>query len=391
MYKINKFVTSDCTGCRACEQNCPKNSIEMIANAEGFLIANKNNNSCIGCGLCERTCPQLNIDKFKMHVPDEVYGSRCKDNSILKSSSSGGLFTTISNWVLDNDGVVFGCAFDKKLNPIHIYVNNNEDLVKLRGSKYVQSDTLNTYSEAINFLNENRWVLYSGTSCQIAGLKSLLKKNYSKLITVDIICHGVASPMVFNDYISWLEQKSGIKVIDYNFRSKDKRKKKFIIKQTFQNKVIYKNALLDPYYSAFLSGKMFRESCYQCKYASKKRVSDITLGDFWGVEKVNHNFDNEKDTSLVLINSKKGKEIFATIKTRIEYFDTTYEEASKYNKNIVCPKGSIPPERLLIFKRYRTQDINTFFSQTLTSTINWKKVIFNMLPHIIRKFIKIYF
>ena len=196
MENISKLNKNNCTGCRMCEQICPVNAIKMIENKEGFIEPVIDKTKCINCGLCSKRCPQLNEIKredYKM----EVYAAKNKNIEEQKSSSSGGVFSVLANYVLENNGIVFGCAFNDNLIAEHIGIEDKNELYKLRGSKYVQSNTKNTFKDVKENLENSRMVLYSGTPCQIAGLKQFLGKEYDNLYTVDLVCHGVPSPKLF--------------------------------------------------------------------------------------------------------------------------------------------------------------------------------------------------
>lgn len=327
-------ITEFCTGCRACEQLCPKQCISMKSNKEGFLTAEIDENVCIHCGLCQKRCPQNNMpDK---HNPIKVLAVRYKKDKELKNSASGGAFVALAHQILERNGVVFGAAYGEDWKVGHIAVRKEEDLYKLQGSKYVQCDTLHTYSEVKTLLSEGKKVLFSGTPCQIGGLRSFLRKDYDNLFTVDLICHGVASPKLFQKYIEWLGKETKGKILYYNFRDKSggwglgyKAKTK--------TKTKTKTANLDPYYYHFLKGDTYRECCYRCRYCTQERISDITVGDYWGIEREHPKFYSTKGVSVMLLNTEKALNCFEQAKSMFYIQESTFKQASRNNHNLLSP------------------------------------------------------
>ena len=335
MKNILELDKKSCTGCRMCEQICPVKAIRMVENNEGFIEPVVDNNKCINCGLCSKRCPQLNniLDENSRTI--EVYAAKNKNIEEQKTSSSGGIFSVLSNYVLDKNGKVYGCTLDDNLNIKHIGISNKAELNKIKGSKYVQSNTENTFEEVKEDLRNDKFVLYSGTPCQIAGLKAFLGKEYNNLITVDLVCHGVPSPKLFKAYLKWLENKSDSKIKTYEFRNKEKNAWGLTAKIVFENgKVKYVKAETDPYYKTFLDSKTYREVCYNCKYANENRVGDITLADYWGIEKEHPEFYDENGVSAILINTIKGKEIFEKVRDNIEVEKSTIEKVARKNGNL---------------------------------------------------------
>lgn len=327
-------ITEFCTGCRACEQLCPKQCISMKSNKEGFLTAEIDENVCIHCGLCQKRCPQNNMpDK---HNPIKVLAVRYKKDKELKNSASGGAFVALAHQILEQNGVVFGAAYGEDWKVGHIAVRKEEDLYKLQGSKYVQCDTLHTYSEVKTLLSEGKKVLFSGTPCQIGGLRGFLRKDYDNLFTVDLICHGVASPKLFQKYIEWLGKETKGKILYYNFRDKSggwglgyKAKTK--------TKTKTKTANLDPYYYHFLKGDTYRECCYRCRYCTQERISDMTVGDYWGIEREHPKFYSTKGVSVMLLNTEKALNCFEQAKSMFYIQESTFKQASRNNHNLLSP------------------------------------------------------
>ena len=322
-----------CMGCHACYNRCPVQAIEMVEDEKGFKYPQVNKEKCINCGLCERVCPILNQRKVK-NTP-KAYAVKNKNEEVREKSSSGGMFSLLAEKVLQDGGVVFGVAFDENWQLKHIYVENIEDLQIFRGSKYLQSIVGETYSKLKDFLIEGRKVMYTGTPCQIEGLKSYLGKEYENLFTQDIICHGVPSPKVHERYLKYLRDKYKTKNIkNIIHRTKINGWKNWCVNIKFDNSEYIKAHEQDPYMQAFLRNTSLRESCYNCQFKKKHRISDITLADFWGIENIAPEMDDNKGTSLVIINSEKGKQIFEQIKDKIIYKQVDFDEAIRYNPSM---------------------------------------------------------
>lgn len=322
MKNISELDKNNCTGCRMCEKICPVNAIKMIENKEGFIEPKVDEEVCISCGLCARRCPQINsIENNDRLDKIEVYAAKNVNVEEQKESSSGGIFSVLANYVLDKNGTVYGCAFNDDLVAEHIRIDNKKELYKLRGSKYVQSNTRNTFVEVKEDLLNDKYVLYSGTPCQIAGLKSYLGKEYERLILIDILCHGVPSPYIFEKYKFWLEKKYNSKIYNYSFRNKEKLYwgLGYGIKLKLKDKFKYINGDEDKYMYSFSKGITLREVCYNCKYCNKNRIGDITIGDFWGIEKIYPRLYDKYGVSLVIINSLKGKMIFKELCSNLNF------------------------------------------------------------------------
>ena len=366
----------DCCGCTACEQVCPKSCISFGADTEGFLYPTVDENLCIECGKCIKHCPILS--DVKRGTSPKVFAAKYKDRNTVFKSTSGGIFIPLAKFIIDKGGAVFGCAFDEALTARHIKIESVDQLYKLQSSKYVQSNTEGIYSEVKAELDKGRYVLFSGTGCQAAGLKNFLDKNYDRLITVDIICHGVPSPKLFDKYIGYMGQKLGNKLTDYNFRSKEKRGWDLYYKATAKNKSKSDYGFFDPYYNAFLTCKTYRESCYNCKFANSQRAGDITLGDYWGIQKMHPEFYDDNGVSLVLINSDKGQKLWEKISPEIEAVPSTLEKASVMNKNLSSPSAR-PECRDTIYDGI-DGNFEEYVKTKLAYKINYKTKLKKMIP-----------
>lgn len=307
----------DCCGCTACQQICPSSAIEMKPDEEGFLYPEINQDECTDCGLCREVCAfQNGYDTSKNFAIPYVYAVKHANEEVRMSSSSGGAFTAISDYILNAGGYICGVTFDENMNVVHQIVSTKEDRERLKGSKYVQSNLGNTYLEIRDLLRQNEKVLFTGTPCQNAGLKSFLSDvNTENLFLCDIVCHGTPSPLMWREHITQLECKENSKIVRYHCRSKVKGwhgHNEMVIYE--KGKKDYKSILSQKHKVLFYSHNILRPSCHYCRYTNLNRPSDLTIADFWGIEKVMPDFDDNKGVSMVLINSPKGQMLFDNIK-----------------------------------------------------------------------------
>ncbi len=306
-----------CTGCTACKNICPKDAIEMIRDEEGFLYPKVNEQNCIKCGLCKKICPVLN-KLLREDFKQEGYIFQHSNKKIRKESTSGGAFTAISEYILKNGGVVYGVGFDSNFNVKHIRITQEKDLYKFRNSKYVQSDPNSTFLQVLDDLKKNLLVCYSGTACQIEGLKAFLRKDYENLITVDVVCRAVPSPLLWKKYFDYRNNQKNIKKI--YFREKFYGYKYSNLSIYNENDCIYHNGIdTDPYLRAFFSNIACRPSCYNCHFKEQLHKSDFTIWDCFEVDKFSKDFDDDLGTTRVLINSQRGRKIFDNIKIEHKY------------------------------------------------------------------------
>lgn len=373
----------DCCGCSACVQRCPKQCISLHEDAEGFLYPNVDENICISCGLCEKVCPVVN--QSDEHEPLAVYAAMNPDESIRMQSSSGGVFTLLAEKVLAEGGVLFGACFNERWEVVHDFVETKEELARFRGSKYVQSKVGDTFRLAENFLKQGRTVLYSGTPCQIAGLKLFLRKSYDNLLAVDFICHGVPSPGVFRTYlqneinrcaarqgggkntvllpcIPLVSERDGLAckgntIQSISFRDKRNGWKKygFALVLSKASAAGEKNSVLLSYepldnnvfMRGFLRDLYLRPSCYACPHKHLKSGSDITLGDWWGIDSLMPEIDDDRGVSAVTVNTEKGRAALTAIEVHV--YPLPYEELTKRNSALV-KSAAVPENRGDFFK-----------------------------------------
>lgn len=326
----------DCCGCGACLNICPKNCISMQCNDEGFLSPVKNISLCIDCGLCEKVCPFS--DNYTYQTSDDPVVLAAYDDENRIGSSSGGIFYTLAKYIIEErKGWVFGAAFEEKFQLRHVGVNTMEDLQKLRGSKYLQSDMGSVYKQIRVLLADGTFVLFVGTPCQVAGLRAFLRnKDFDNLLTADLVCHGVPPQTLFDKHVEYLEKKHRATLVSYQFRKPDGWGGCEIA--DFANpikRMSLPTYSLSPYLYSFMQAYTYRESCYECKFSQIPRQGDITLADYWGANKFFEGIDISKGVSLVLLNTRKGKTLFNEIKVKCVVYESNLSDASSYNANLI--------------------------------------------------------
>ena len=352
---INIKEKKDCCGCYGCENICPKNSIKMIDDKEGFWYPKVDKETCIECGLCIKVCPIIqNIKKV-----DNIKFLACKNKNLENrlESSSGGVFSLLVENIVDLNGIVFGAEYDENLEVKYSYVYSLEKSQKFRGSKYAQSRIGNSYNNVEKYLNDGKKVLFTGTPCHVAGLKKFLRKDYENLILVDIACHGVPSPLVFKRYKEHISKLAGSKLKSITFRDKSNGWKTYKLKFEFENKTEkLELASENSYMKGFLKDIYLRPSCYGCKFKKPYTEADLTLADYWGVQNIHPEFDDDKGTSLVLVNTEKGQEIMNLISDKMEFIETDGEFAIKNNPCIARPV-KYNPKREGFFEDFEKIDL----------------------------------
>jgi len=311
MNNVNEVIDKEhCCGCTACYACCPVNAITMQPDDEGFLYPIVDYQECVSCGKCVTVCQNIQF----YSEPQHIYASRSIDSLRLRSSS-GGIFSKLAEKILGEGGGICAVGYsDDCKECLHKIIYTIDDLDDLRRAKFVQSKKYNIYREVELQLKQGRTMLFCGTPCEVGGLRQYLDNEYENLLTCDLICGCVSSPDVFRRYIDFLNEKYQSKVISVNFKDKRRGRREKSIAISFQNGYEYYNSILDDDYCvSFHSRYNIRPSCFACKYRSLARVSDITLGDFWAIEKYNKEFDDNKGTSFVLINSAKGERYYNSL------------------------------------------------------------------------------
>ncbi len=324
----------NCMGCYACATICPRTCISMENDNEGFWYPIVDHDRCIECGMCVKVCPIMQIPNKEREQGTKplAYAAYNKDDTIRLGSSSGGLFTLIAEDVLRAGGVVFGACFDDQFNVIHDYVEKVNELSKFQGSKYVQSKIGGNYEQVREFLQHGRLVLFTGTPCQISGLKHYLGKDYENLFCQDIVCHGVPSLKVWQKYVLYRENRADAPARRIAFRRKDRGWKRYSVSFLFNNDTEYLQILhQDLYMQGFLKNICLRPSCHACQFKTVNRESDITLADFWGIQNVLPEMDDDKGTSFVIIHSEKGKRLFERIQRFVVYCEVDVWQGIQHN------------------------------------------------------------
>lgn len=339
-----------CTGCQACRMACPKDCISMKQASNGFYYPSIDAGKCISCGKCQTVCPVANRYKDDCQEP-LCYIAVNNDEDILRDSSSGGVFHEIAEKVLGESGVVFGAAFDEKQNVDIVACDSLEDLKRLHGSKYVQAEVGDTYKEAEKTLKAGKKVLFSGTSCQIGGLYAYLGEEYDNLITVDMICHGVPSPKAWDEYKDSVEKKYGTPIKKVNFRCKDTGWREYSLSFLLEDgKTVQEKVTENLYLRAFITHLIMRPSCYMCSYRQIHRQADITLGDFWAINKCNNWIDDDKGISVVFLHSEKGRTLFDSIKSHFWLEEIDFSKAIMDNSSYLISQEPSPYQRLFNHK-----------------------------------------
>ncbi|MFR2096454.1 Coenzyme F420 hydrogenase/dehydrogenase, beta subunit C-terminal domain [Eubacterium sp.] len=333
---IDKVGEKNCCICGNCVQRCPKEAISLTKNFNTFNYPEINYNLCNGCNRCETVCPTLN--ELNQQQCLGAYMAKNINLTERKLSSSGGMFSVFANYIIENNGLVCGAAFDG-LKVKHIIVDNKADLYKLRGSKYVQSDLGDCFEQIEKYLDNNRLVLFVGCPCQTAALRIYLKKDYSnQLYLVDFICHGMLSQSLFDDYIKYLERKYKSRVVSFSFRDKTDGWIESGPKVKFENGKIKRWPLYeDTYMQGYFSAVCMKNSCYTCKYKNFHSGSDVTFADYWGCEILDPEFYDFYGVSAVVINNENGNLLFNNISNNIEYKAVDLENIVKYNSGLIKP------------------------------------------------------
>ncbi len=396
----------DCVGCGGCAQRCPQKCIDMLEDEQGFLYPKVDVARCIECHLCEKVCPVIN--QANPRKPLATYAAKNPERQIQLASSSGGVFTAMAKAVIDKGGVIFGAKFDVKWNVVHDFITTTEGINDFQTSKYVQSRIGDTFRQAEQFLKDGRPILFSGTPCQLSGLRLFLRKEYKNLIAVDTVCHGVPSPLIWREYLKYVkhsaeqtkdeistsahdrkahagEEDGKLTITSVNFRDKKLGWDKFglsirgiygdgnfginrddnlntdIHSSEKEFEILFEPHFDNPYIQIFLKDLDLRPSCYACPAKCGKSLSDITLADFWGIRRFMPEVYDRNGVSLVMVNSTKGMEFLK--KLPIDFIEASYDEALSRNpsieKSMSCPEQS--PEMWASFHRYGISGLLDFF------------------------------
>lgn len=386
---MNRYLKTnnlaDCCGCSACVQSCPTHCIKMEANSEGFLYpVIEESSKCIECSLCAKVCPMEQENDYEYSA--NYYAAYSTNREQIDNSSSGGLFPELAKEFLNKEGIVFGAYLPEDHKLIHVGISESNELTKLLGSKYIQSDLRNTFSECKQKLTEGKSVLFTGTPCQIAGLRRYLRKDYENLYTADVICHGVPSQKAFDLYVDFLEKKHKAKLVDIDFRDKKRNGWSITLRYTMESpngkrKDYYLISKMSEYFMAFLTSQVLRESCYKCPFASMKRPGDITMGDFWGYQKTRPELKHDEGLSLLLVNTEKGKQLADILLNKGAVLNAVTEESikSSENGNLYHPSKR-PQHRDTIYEEMLAVGFDAVAEKNFRKTQTLKNRIKNLLP-----------
>lgn len=355
-----------CNGCSACVNICPKGCITMVPDAEGFQQPVIDETHCVDCGLCRKACPILR-ESIPASGETLAYAAINQDETVRQTSTSGGIFTLLSQWVMDRGGVVFGVGYNDRFEVLHYHAETAEALAKFRGAKYAQSRLDDTYKKVASCLKEDRYVLFSGTPCQIGGLVVFLGKEYEKLILVDLICHGVPSPKVWAYYIRYRSQQDahGNLPSAINLRSKETGWPGYSIRIDYPGGNTYSTPnSQDPYLRGFVGNLYLRSSCYNCHFKGSIRQSDFTLGDYWGVWDQLPEYHDGKGTSLVLLHTQKAKQLWDEISQHMYFSEVNIATALTENPSATV-SSPLVERRSEFFARYENEDFQALVEELL--------------------------
>lgn len=372
-----------CTGCGACAQKCPSKCISMIRNEEGFLYPKITEDLCVHCNLCIKICP-VNCEQNTSGMISG-YVVRNRNEKVRIESTSGGFFTAIAEYVIQKNGLVYGAAYDANMHVVHIAARKSSEVEKMRGSKYVQSDLGKVYVQVEEDLKNGRFVLFTGTPCQVYGIKAYLGKDYANLILIDLVCHGVSSPLIFAKYVEALEKRYKSKVIDIRFRNKTYGYHSSTMKVCFENgQEYFGSGRIDQMSKAYFEGACSRYSCYECPHKGRKRPGDITVFDGWSANRLTGTrVDDNKGFTNILINTRKGKMILESeLKNKLDIWNAETEDMIMLDGIMIDKKPMMHPVRENILKELNNRDftcvMNKYFPIKMQDRIieQFKNVLF---------------
>lgn len=343
---------TNCCACGACVNVCPKDAVSMKEDQCGFLYPMIDTQKCIGCGRCKKVCSYQN--EKEMNHPLQTWAAVAKNQDLLMNAASGGVFSALADSILKEGGIVCGAAFEQDFTLRHVLIDQRAELSRLRGSKYTQSSTGYTFREIKKQLQGGKKVLFCGTPCQVAGLRSYLGKDYDELITIDLICHGVPSNRMFKDYLRLFEKRRKKKFKEFLFRDKGNGWGINGSARTTDNKRLRVLCTASSYLYFFLHGYIYRENCYNCKYACQNRPGDLTIGDYWGIEKEHSDclksgmIDESKGVSVIIANTEKGKRFIEAHRELFTLCNSTFEKAAHGNAQLNVPTKRSPQREVYL-------------------------------------------
>lgn len=389
---ISILQHEDCCGCKACGDVCPVNCISFIEDVEGFEYPHVELTSCISCGKCIRNCPEINTRFNELFTT--AYASYALDNNERHAGSSGGVFGLLATEVIKRGGKVWGASFDKDLKLKHNCASTINELKPLMRSKYLQSDTSGCYAHIIGDIKDGKLVLFSGTPCQCNAVQNAAGSNSDNLITIEVVCHGVPSQNLFDRTIAWIERCNNYKINSFSFRSKYKNAlhpQAYSYTYTKKGKTKIKNGLhyQNPFYFGFQKYITLRPSCYRCKWARPERCSDITLGDFWGVENYDSSLDAKTGISMVITNTDKGAKLFNQLLRDNKLFVKRVPlSVAIENNGCLSSPTALKPDRQLLFNSLVTESFDKSVHKFLTPRRKWIFDIYYAMPGLLRRTVR---
>lgn len=382
----------DCVGCGACSDICSRNAISFKVDNEGFWYPNVDISKCINCGLCEVVCPIIHapeLNRTNKDIPI-VIAAYHNNSEIRFQSTSGGIFFALSEEILADGGFIGGAVWTDNFDAKHILSDNIADLERIMGSKYIQSETFGFYKQLRRLLFKGKKVLICGCPCQMAAVRSYLGKDYDNLIIIDFICSNICSPKVFRKYLDSLENRYGAKVVKYHPKNKEYGGwHHFAFKAVFKNGAVYhKNGTEDDFTHCFIGSHIAsRPCCFECRFKKIPRISDITIADFWGIDKVNPKMDSPSGTSLVLLNNEKGKRFYHQARHSVTDSLQTIDEALRGNSNLIksIPKSKVDRQRYYFLLDQNGFDEAVRYSRSCRESIP----LIIRIKNVIKKLLKI--
>ena len=354
MIQIDK--KENCTGCSACAMICPKACITMQSDEEGFRYPQVNEKECIHCELCVKTCPELN--HVQRPEPIKIVGLKNRNGKMAMESASAGVSAALCDFIVQHNGVVAGAVYNEDFSVSHVILSDAKELPRLNSSKYQQSNINHIYKDIRSLLKQEKTVLFIGTPCQVAGLKHFLQKDYPNLYTCDLICHGVPSPKVFQSYLHFIEKKYKRKTASINMRDKTLGWNTPGIRIQFTDEYsIFRNKETNLFNGIYSVHYATRPSCHACLYANMKREGDLTIGDFWGIEKRHPDFFDKHGVSLVLINTEKGEKLLNEILPQFEWIISNKDECMQPNLAFPAPQSPVHEKFFQDFNKYDFETI----------------------------------
>ncbi len=371
-----------CCGCSACVSICRKNAIRMVQDKEGFMYPKADAALCNNCGLCEKVCPVMNKEMPRTQDLKKAYLIQHRNKEILAESTSGGAFTAIAEYVIRQGGVVFGAAFDAKFRVVHTSASTHTELAKFRNSKYVQSDLRDTFRQVKSLLSDGRLVCYSGTPCQIQGLRRYLMKDYENLILVDVVCRAVPSPGVWKKYFAWENAKDAIESVRFRDKARGYQYSTMAIRP--QNGRIRREGIeSQPWLRMFFSGMIIRPSCAVCPFREPHRISDLTIWDCYNVYQLDKRLNEQLGVTRVLVHTKKGLDILISQRENILAHEIAYEDAVRGVKEM-RESPAMHPARRQFFADLHTMEFGQLMQKyyPYTLKVRMKKNARSVLNHL---------